>query len=71
MRCQHSPGLISSLPGTAGLPPFISFSTSYLELYSAFLRHADNERLVRNSEVNLGRLPKEEWIDVEKSFLAT
>ena len=22
-------GLISSLPGTAGLPPFISFSTSY------------------------------------------
>ena len=26
------PGLISSLPGTAGLPPFISFSTSYPEL---------------------------------------
>jgi hypothetical protein len=25
-------GLISSLPGTAGLPPFISFSTSYPEL---------------------------------------
>jgi SnoaL-like protein len=24
--------LISSLPGTAGLPPFISFSTSYPEL---------------------------------------
>ena len=26
------PGLISSLPGTAGLRPFISFSTSYPEL---------------------------------------
>ena len=24
-----TPGLISSLPGTAGLPPFTSFSTSY------------------------------------------
>jgi hypothetical protein len=29
------PGLISSLPGTAGLPPFIFFSTSYPELDSA------------------------------------
>jgi dihydrofolate reductase len=29
---QLTPGLISSLPGTAGLPPFISFSTSYPEL---------------------------------------
>ena len=28
-RCQLTPGLISSLPGTARLPPFISFSTSY------------------------------------------
>src|SRR5246500_2886635 len=28
---QLTPGLISSLPGTAGLPPFISFSTSYLD----------------------------------------
>ena len=27
-RRQLTPGLISSLPGTAGLPPFISFSTS-------------------------------------------
>ena len=32
VRHQLTPGLISSLPGTAGLPPFISFSTSYLEL---------------------------------------
>jgi hypothetical protein len=32
---QLTPGLISSLPGTAGLPPFISFSTSYPELHSA------------------------------------
>ena len=34
MRRQFTPGLISSLLGTAGLPPFISFSTSYLELDS-------------------------------------
>ena len=26
---QRTPGLTSSLPMTAGLPPFISFSTSY------------------------------------------
>src|ERR1700752_5197431 len=31
VRRQRTPGLISSLPGTAGLPPFISFSTSYPE----------------------------------------
>jgi hypothetical protein len=35
MRRQLTPGLISSLPGMAGLPPFISFSTSYPELDSA------------------------------------
>src|SRR5204863_8272005 len=29
---QLTPALISSLPGTAGLPPCISFSTSYPEL---------------------------------------
>ena len=32
VRRQLTPELISSLPGTAGLPLFISFSTSYLEL---------------------------------------
>jgi hypothetical protein len=32
VRRQLTPGLISSLPATAGLPPFISFSTSYPEL---------------------------------------
>jgi len=31
VRRQLTPGLISSLPGTAGLPPFIFFSTSYPE----------------------------------------
>jgi len=35
VRRQLTPGLISSLPGTAGLPPFIFFSTSYPELDSA------------------------------------
>src|SRR5258706_12148043 len=29
VRRQLTPGLISSLPATAGLPPFICFSTSY------------------------------------------
>src|SRR5580765_6658171 len=46
VRRQLTPGLISSLRGTAGLPPFISFSTSYPELDSAVFRHMDNERLV-------------------------
>ena len=32
----------------AGLPPFISFSTSYPKLNSAVLRHTDNERFVGN-----------------------
>jgi hypothetical protein len=32
VRRQLTPGLISSLAGTAVLPPFISFSTSYPEL---------------------------------------
>src|SRR5258707_2675766 len=35
VRRQHTLVLISSLPGTAGLPPFIFFSTSYRELDSA------------------------------------
>ena len=39
VRDQLTPGLISSLPETAGLPPFISFSTSYPELDSAVRRH--------------------------------
>ena len=38
VRRQRTPGLISSLPGTAGLPPFISFSTSSPELDSAVRR---------------------------------
>jgi hypothetical protein len=38
VKRQLTPGPISSLPGTAGLPPFISFSTSYRELDSAVRR---------------------------------
>ena len=32
VRRQLTPGLISSLSGTAGLPPFICFSTNYPEM---------------------------------------
>ena len=45
-EAQLTPGLISSLPAMAGLPPFISFSISYPELNSASLRCRDNERFV-------------------------
>jgi len=38
VRRQLTPALISSLPGTAGLAPFIFFSTSYPELDSAVRR---------------------------------
>jgi hypothetical protein len=38
VRRRLTPGLISSLPATAGSPPFISFSTSYPELDSAVRR---------------------------------
>src|SRR5712692_7942737 len=54
VRRQLTRGPISSLPGTAGLPPLISFSTSYPELNSAVLRHTDNERFVGYPEVILG-----------------
>ena len=38
VRRQLTPELISSLLGTDGLPPFISFSTSFPELDSAVRR---------------------------------
>src|SRR5260370_17739795 len=38
VRRQHTLVLISSLPGTAGLPQFISFSTTYRELDSPLRR---------------------------------
>ena len=45
VRRQLTPGLISSLPRAAGLPPFISFLTSYRELDSAVDGWARLERL--------------------------
>jgi hypothetical protein len=36
VRRQLTPGLISSLHGTPGSPPFIFFSTSYPEMDSDF-----------------------------------
>jgi hypothetical protein len=44
VRHQLTPGLISSLPGTAGSPPFISFSTSYPEL--PLMRNCTAQRLL-------------------------
>src|SRR5947209_20508482 len=42
VRRQLTRGLISSLPGTAGLPPFISFSTRYPELHTAVRRPSED-----------------------------
>jgi hypothetical protein len=53
-----TPGPISSLPGTAGLPPFISFSTSYRERDSA----------VRRPMRRIGKRP-EEYFAVAQSAL--
>ena len=44
VRRPLTPGLISSLSGTAGLPPFISFSTSYPELPPRPRRRLPNQR---------------------------
>jgi hypothetical protein len=57
VKRQLTPGLISSLSGTAGLPPFISFSTSYPELDSAVMktltRRIDVERVTVSSRKSL------------------
>ena len=54
---QLTPGLISSLRGTAGLPPCISFSTSYPELNSAVMktltRRINVERVTISSRKSL------------------
>src|SRR4029077_8957922 len=46
VRRQLTPGLISSLPAMAGLPPFISFSTSYPELDSRAASVPGDRRIV-------------------------
>jgi hypothetical protein len=52
-----TPGLISSSSGTAGLPPFISFSTSYREL-----RPPEDPAGVRSAaERFLGALDDLDW----------
>jgi hypothetical protein len=55
VRHQLTPGLISSLPGMAGSPPFIFFSTSYPELDSAVrrpMRRIGIARLVSHFEAS-------------------
>jgi hypothetical protein len=44
VKRQLTPGPISSLPGTAGLPPFIFFSTNYPDLDSAVRRPMRRKR---------------------------
>ena len=48
VRRRLTPGLISSLPGTAGSPPFISSSTSY--------RHLRDEHQRRDGQHDVGCL---------------
>ena len=55
VRRRRTPGLISSLRGTAGLPPFISFSTSYPELSKDLLMSSFEPRR-RDSQVWRRRL---------------
>jgi SnoaL-like domain len=52
VRLQLTPGLISSLPWTAGLPLFISFSTSYRELDSAVRRPTRRIRKLWGEDVS-------------------
>ncbi len=49
VRSRLIPGLISSLPGMAGLPPFISFSASYPDLDPAVHRHILSSTITTNT----------------------
>jgi hypothetical protein len=75
VRLQLTPGLISSLPRTAGLPLFISFSTSYGELDSLVRRPTRRIGKLRGEDVSVAQAalldakhrksidnPGEEWL---------
>src|SRR2546427_11764926 len=55
VRRQLTPGLISSLPGTVGLQPFISFSTSYRILHPPQPREEDEVRDTWSAHPATGR----------------
>src|SRR5262249_39426979 len=52
---QLTPGLISSLPGTAGLSPFISFSTSYPDQFFCLTGHTTRQVAVVRRGAPAGR----------------
>jgi hypothetical protein len=71
VRQQLMPGLISSLPATAGLPPFISFSTSYPKLGAAVRTNFKAEHLpvVWSRVAYRARLfPLERWVSRSPIF---
>ena len=54
-RRQLTPALTSSLPGMAGLPPFIFSSISYPELDNAVRRRAANQASPLSEYASFGK----------------